>query len=143
MPFFNSTKNQKLLKTTFCNFEYPYTFLGVMWGLTQNLGPISSTVLTFIRHKQTAIQAKYIYIAEMKDWIAWWVFNTSEKTYLFRFIIRCEFELQGVQYFMESSSTLLFSLVSPTYTVYSLCTVHKPYKKITVESKQSRPNYPA
>ena len=78
-------------------------------------------------NRQPYKQSKYI--AEMKDWIAWWVFNTSEKTYLFRFIIRCEFELQGVQYFMESSSTLLFSLVSPTYTMYSLCTVHKPYKK--------------
>ena len=33
-----------------------------MWGPTQNLGPIGSAAMTFIGHKQTDRQAKYIYI---------------------------------------------------------------------------------
>ena len=31
-----------------------------MWGATQNLGPIGSAVLTFIRYKQTDKQSIYI-----------------------------------------------------------------------------------
>ena len=37
----------------FQNLDHPKTFPGVMWGSTQNLGPIGSAVLTFIRYKQT------------------------------------------------------------------------------------------
>jgi len=50
-PFLKLKKYQKLLYTPFCNSEHPETFPEVMQGPIQNLGPISSTVLTFIVHK--------------------------------------------------------------------------------------------
>ena len=44
----------------FGNFDHSLTIPGVMWGPTQNVGPIGSAVLTFIGYKQTDRQVKYI-----------------------------------------------------------------------------------
>jgi len=49
----------------FWNFDNSKPFLGVMWGPTQNLGPIGSANLTFIGYNQTQHtdrQVKYIFI---------------------------------------------------------------------------------
>ena len=58
-------KNKNLLNNIFWNFDHSLTFPEVTWGPTKNLGPIDSTVLTFIGYnpsnKQTDRQAKYIY----------------------------------------------------------------------------------
>ena len=57
--------NWILFYANFRNFDHSHTFLGAMWGPTQNLYPIAWAVLTFIGYKrtdkQTNRQAKYIY----------------------------------------------------------------------------------
>ena len=48
-----------------------------MWDPTKNLGPIGSTVSTFIGHKQTDKQNIYIYkiiiVSDAKTWSRTWV----------------------------------------------------------------------
>ena len=62
VAFSKFCKNKKLCDTNFWNFDHSLTFLGVMWGPKQNLGPIGWAILTFIGYKQTTNrQAKYIY----------------------------------------------------------------------------------
>ena len=48
------------MEANFCKFDHPYTFPGVTWGHSKNLGPIGSAVLTFIGYKHTDRQAKGI-----------------------------------------------------------------------------------
>ena len=67
--FFLFYENQILLEANFWNFDHPWAFPWVMWGLTKNLGPIGPDVLTFIGYRQTTKQTpkqtnrqpKYIY----------------------------------------------------------------------------------
>ena len=71
------------MKIEFLKFWSSKTIPGVMWGPTENLGPIGSAVLTLIVFKQTyrhqdkqyifmdivKIQIKKINVKQMFDWI--------------------------------------------------------------------------
>ena len=54
-------KNKKLTNANFCYFYHSWTFSGITWGPSQNLGPMGSTILKFIGYTRTDKQAKSIY----------------------------------------------------------------------------------
>ena len=54
--FSKFNENQILFEVNFWNFCHLKTFLGLMFGPSQNLGPIGSAVLTLIWYKHKGIQ---------------------------------------------------------------------------------------